>query len=182
MSELDPPKPAIFVDRDGTLIEEVDHLSNVRDLVIFPSSLTAVKLLKTNGFLVIVITNQSGIGRGYFNELSMRSIHDEISLEMHDGIDGFYFCPHLPDAGCRCRKPGLGMIEDACRDFAIDMSRSWMIGDKNIDIETGHNAGIKSAMVSTGYGMIHKRLLQQQPEIIADDLLDAVEKLLALAR
>lgn len=176
-----PSRPAIFVDRDGTLIEEVDHLSSVRDLVVFPSSLTAVKLLQTHGFRVIVVTNQSGIGRGYFDELTMRRIHDEIQRRVEGAIDGFFFCPHLPDAGCRCRKPALGMIEDACADLDIDLSRSWMIGDKNIDVETGHNAGIRSALVSTGYGKEHKLLLKQHPEVLGDDLLDAVQKILELA-
>lgn len=173
-------KAAVFVDRDGTLVEEVDHLSKVDDLLIFPSSLTAINLLKTNGFRVIVVTNQSGIARGYFDEWAMRRIHDEIQRRSDGAIDGFYFCPHLPDAGCRCRKPSLGMIEDACSDFEIDLSRSWMVGDKNIDVETGHNAGARSALVSTGYGTEHKLLLKQQPEVLADDLLGAVKKILEL--
>ncbi len=172
-------RPAIFVDRDGTLIEEVDHLSRVEDLLILPSSVTAVKLLKSRGFYVVVVTNQSGIARGYFDEAAMRLIHLEIQRQLDGAIDGFYFCPHLPDAGCRCRKPALGLIEDACSDMAIDLSRSWMIGDKNIDVETGHNAGIRSAMVSTGYGKEHQMLLKQQPEVFGDDLLDAVEKIVS---
>lgn len=176
-----PSKPAVFVDRDGTLIEEVDHLSKVDDLLISPSSITAVNLLKTRGFRVIVVTNQSGIGRGYFDEWAMRRIHDEIQRKTGSAIDRFYFCPHLPNAGCRCRKPALGMIEDACSDFEIDLSGSWMIGDKNIDVETGHNAGIRSAMVSTGYGAEHKLSLQQQPEVLADDLLDAVNQILEMS-
>ena len=175
-----PSKPAVFVDRDGTLIQEVNHLSKVDDLLIFSSSFTAVNLLKTHGFRVIVVTNQSGIGRGFFDEWAMRRIHDEIQRQMDGAIDGFYFCPHLPDAGCRCRKPALGMIEDACDDFEIDMSGSWMIGDKIIDVETGHNAGMRSAMVLTGYGTEHRPLLKQQPEVQGHDLLDAVNKILEL--
>ena len=176
-----PSKPTVFVDRDGTLIEEVDHLSSIRDLLLFPYSVEAVKLLKAHGFMVVVVTNQSGIGRGYFDERSMQRIHDEIQRNMEGAIDGFYYCPHLPDEGCRCRKPALGMIEDACADLEIDLAGSWMIGDKNIDVETGHNAGIRSAMVSTGYGLEHKLSLKQQPEVLADDLLDAVKKILELS-
>ncbi len=179
MAQTESAKPAVFLDRDGTLIHEVDHLSDVDRLEVFPFSLEAVNLLRNAGFRVIVLSNQSGIGRGYFDEESMHKIHDEIQRQLNGAIDWFYYCPHRPDEGCRCRKPRLGLIEDACRDFAIDLSRSWMVGDKNIDVETGHNAGIRSALVSTGYGNKHKEILKQEPEVFGINLLEAVEKLLA---
>ena len=109
-------QPAVFVDRDGTLIEEVNFLSRVEDLRLFPFTADAVKLLKDNGFLVIVVTNQSGIGRGIYDEAAMHSIHEQIQIELSGAIDGFYFCPHLPCDGCKCRKPGLGMINSALAD------------------------------------------------------------------
>lgn len=165
-------KPAVFIDRDGTLIEEVNYLSSVADLRVFPFTATAVDLLKQNGYLVIVVTNQSGIGREVYTEAAMHGIHDQIQSELDNAIDAFYFCPHLPCDGCKCRKPGLGMIEAACADFEIDMERSWMVGDKKIDVETGHNANILSALVLTGYGRQHKPLLEYMPDLISADLME----------
>jgi D-glycero-D-manno-heptose 1,7-bisphosphate phosphatase len=165
---------AAFIDRDGTLIEEVNFLSRVEDLRIFPYTGEALKLLKNAGYLIIVVTNQSGIGRGIYDEAAMHSIHEAMQAKLGSMIDGFYFCPHLPCDGCSCRKPGLGMIESAANDFAIDISGSWMIGDKKIDVETGRNAGISSAMVMTGYGRSHFRTLDEEPEISAENLLEAV--------
>jgi D-glycero-D-manno-heptose 1,7-bisphosphate phosphatase len=167
-------KRAAFIDRDGTLIEEVNFLSRVEDLRVFPYTAEALRLLKDAGYLVIVVTNQSGIGRGIYDEAAMHSIHDAMQTELVSLIDGFYFCPHLPCDGCDCRKPGLGMLRAAAQDFAIAMEGSWMIGDKKIDVETGHKAGIRSAMVMTGYGRTHVNSLDVQPDVTADDLLAAV--------
>lgn len=171
-------RPAAFIDRDGTLIEEVNFLSRVDDLRIFSYTAEALRRLKENGFLIIVVTNQSGIGRRIYGEADMRSIHDEIQRELGNAIDGFYFCPHLPDAGCQCRKPNLGMLRSAGDDFPIDLTDSWMIGDKRLDVETGFNAGIGTAMVRTGYGRDHSVQMDRRPDIIADDLLQAVEQIL----
>ncbi len=178
MSSENHKKPAVFIDRDGTLIEEVNFLSRVENLDIFPFTPKAIGLLKERGFLIIVVTNQSGIGRNIYDEAAMHSIHDRIQKDLGDSIDAFYFCPHLPCDGCECRKPELGMIEAAQRDFDIDMANSWMIGDKKIDVETGFNAGIRTAMVRTGYGGEHVKELDRLPDIIAVDLLNAVELLL----
>lgn len=172
MTNLNGQK-AVFIDRDGTLIEEVNFLSRVEDLRFFPFTLEAVKLLKDNGFLVIVVTNQSGIGRSIYGEEDMHAIHDEIQSHVDNRLDKFYFCPHRPDEGCRCRKPNLGMIEDARRDFGIDFSRSWIIGDKKLDVETGFNAGLGTVMVMTGYGKKHIGELSRHPDIVAENLLDA---------
>lgn len=162
-------RPAIFIDRDGTLIEEVNFLSRVDDLHVFDFTKGAVQDLKNAGFLVIVVTNQSGIGRGIYTEEDMHRIHQQMQLELDHGVDGFYFCPHLPTEGCECRKPNLGMVKSAQADFEIDMDGSWMIGDKKIDIETGNNAGIKTAMVLTGYGKKHQAELEHVPTIFAKD-------------
>ena len=163
-------QPAIFLDRDGTMIEEVNYLHRVEDLRLFPSTEDALRDLKSAGFLVIVVTNQSGIGRGIYSENDMHSIHDAIRDEIPGAVDAFYFCPHIPDGDCECRKPRLGMIKAACRDFEIDMKRSWMIGDKKIDVETAQNAGLSSALVLTGYGREHAGTLEQAADITADDL------------
>jgi D-glycero-D-manno-heptose 1,7-bisphosphate phosphatase len=168
---------AVFIDRDGTLIEEVNFLSRVEDLRFFPFTAEAVRLLKESGFLIIVVTNQSGIGRGIFAESAMHEIHEKIQANLPDKLDEFYFCPHLPGGGCRCRKPNVGMIEAACLDFSIDLENSWMIGDKLIDIETGFNAKIKTALVLTGYGQKTVESLVKKPEVIAENLLIAVKEI-----
>lgn len=175
MTDQTRKRPAAFIDRDGTLVEEVNFLSKVEDLQLFPFTAEAINLLKQKGFWIVVVTNQSGIGRSIYCEAEMRSIHDEMQRQLHGGIDAFYFCPHMPDEGCRCRKPALGMIEDAVSDLNIELQGSWMIGDKKIDVETGQNAGISSALVLTGYGAKHLASLERQPEVIAADLLDAVK-------
>ena len=167
--------PAIFVDRDGTLIEEVNFLSRIEDLRIFSFAPKAIRFLKNKGFLIIVVTNQSGIGREIFDEAALRSIHEEIQSRLNGAIDAFYFCPHLPEENCSCRKPNLGMIEEACRDFAINLENSWMIGDKKLDIETGFNAKTKTALVLTGYGTETVANLMSRPDLIAENLLEAAE-------
>ena len=167
------PQKTIFVDRDGTLIEEVNFLSRLEDVKLFPFTREAVDLLRSDGFRLVVITNQSGVGRGHFDEEAMHSINLQIQRELNDAIDGFYFCPHLPDAGCHCRKPELGMIEAARHDIQIDMSASWVIGDKDLDVELGHNAGLRTVLVETGYGRDHAKTLIRQPERIAANLLEA---------
>lgn len=170
-------RPTAFIDRDGTLIEEVNFLSRIEDLQLFDFTRKAIDLLKQNGFLVAVVTNQSGIGRDIYTVDDMHTIHHAMQERLNGAIDAFYFCPHLPDGDCSCRKPRLGMIEQARKDFHIDLSRSWMIGDKKIDVETGYNAGIGSAMVMTGYGASHLERLVKKPTIVAENLLEAVEKI-----
>ncbi len=168
---------AVFIDRDGTLIEEVNFLHRVEDLQYFSYTDEAVKLLKDNGFLTIIVTNQSGIGRGIYTENDMHKVHEQIQNDLTEKLDAFYFCPHLPDAGCACRKPNLGMIEAAMKDFEIDLENSWMIGDKDIDIKTGFNIQIKTALVLTGYGHTSVAILDREPDIIANNLLDAVKSI-----
>ena len=163
----------IFIDRDGTLIEEVNFLSRLDDLRFFSYTNEAIRLLKENGFLIIVVTNQSGIGREIFAESAMHDIHAQIQTDLNEKLDAFYFCPHLPTDGCACRKPNLGMIEAACASFNIDLENSWMIGDKAIDVETGFNAGIKTALVLTGYGEKAVKELKRKPDMIAENLLEA---------
>lgn len=176
MTHLTAKKTA-FIDRDGTLVEEVNFLSRIADLRIFDYTKGALVKLREHDFLIVVVTNQSGIGRKIYTESDMNAVHEQMQAELPGLIDAFYYCPHLPDQGCSCRKPGLAMIEAARRDFEIDLSGSWMIGDKKLDIETGFNAGISTAMVKTGYGSEHIHLLERQPNIVVDDLLKAVDKI-----
>lgn len=171
-------RKAVFIDRDGTLIEEVNFLSRVEDLRFFPFTSESVRLLKENGFLVIVVTNQSGIARKIYNEAAMHAIHERIQDDLAERLDAFYFCPHLPDDGCPCRKPNLGMIEAACADFEIDLENSWMVGDKEIDVQTGINAGIRTAIVLTGYGGGDVNKLKEKPDVVAENLLAAVASII----
>jgi D-glycero-D-manno-heptose 1,7-bisphosphate phosphatase len=171
--------PAVFLDRDGTLIEEVNFLHRVEDLRFFDYTDAAVRLLKENGYLVVIVTNQSGIGRGVYDEAAMHGIHEKIQADLTVKLDAFYFCPHLPNEGCICRKPNLGMIENAMRDFEIDLEKSWMIGDKQIDIQAGHNAGMRTALVLTGYGAGEVDKLLEKPDIVAETLLEAVKDIIA---
>lgn len=178
-NKMEPIKQkAVFLDRDGTLIEEVDFLSRVEDLRLFPFTREALSRLRDAGYLLFVVTNQSGIGRGYFSESAVHSIHEKIQTEMAGAIEGFHFCPHLPAAGCRCRKPDTGMIEAAAREISIDIAESWMIGDKKIDIETGFNAGLRTALVKTGYGARHFSELTRMPDVAAENLGEAVDLIL----
>jgi len=177
MGNLIVPVPAAFIDRDGTLIEEVDFLSRVEDLRVFPFTAEALRMLKDSGFRIVVVTNQSGIGRKLYDEAAMHSIHDEMQRQLGGLIDAFFFCPHVPGAGCECRKPNLGMIRAAAAEHDLDLSGSWMIGDKELDVATGRNAGMRSAMVLTGYGKEHSAKLDFTPEVIADDLLAAVRSI-----
>ncbi|KXK07071.1 MAG: D-alpha,beta-D-heptose 1,7-bisphosphate phosphatase [Acidobacteria bacterium OLB17] len=173
--------PAVFLDRDGTLIEEVNFLSRVEDLKVFPFTRAALQKLVDAGFLLIVITNQSGIGRGLFSERDMHSIHEALAVEFDGLISGFYHCPHLPDEGCDCRKPKTTLIRRAAEEHHIDLSRSWFVGDKNIDVLTGENAGISTCLVSTGYGVLHKALLEARPTVFADNIGDAADEIVARA-
>ena len=177
MTNMNGKRPAAFIDRDGTLIEEVNFLSKVDELRVFPYTAEALRLLKENGYWIVVVTNQSGIGRGMYTEADMNAIHDAMQSELGGAIDAFYHCPHLPDEGCKCRKPGLGMIQYAQRDLPIDLERSWMIGDKRIDVETGQAAGIGSALVLTGYGIKHRSELKYDPDVVSDDLLGVVTQI-----
>src|SRR5438045_1342624 len=122
-------RPAIFLDRDGTIVEEVNYLHKPEETVLFPSTGGALRSLHRAGYALVVVTNQSGIGRGIYTTADMDRVHDVIQGQLGGLIDGFYHCPHLPCDDCECRKPGLKMIRDAERDLDLELSRSWFIGD-----------------------------------------------------
>ncbi len=178
---IDNPKSkAVFLDRDGTICEDVNYLSRPEQLKFFPFAAEAVRLLNENGFLVILITNQSGIARGFFDENALREIHEKVVSELTEQnakLDAIYFCPHNSVDDCACRKPKTGMIEQASEDFSIDLETSWMIGDKAIDVETGFNAKMKTALVLTGYGQKEIERIKKKPDLIAENLLEAVRKI-----
>ena len=170
----------IFLDRDGTLNVDVDYLSRIEDLEVFQFTREALEILKSAGFKLVVVTNQSGIARGLYDAKVLGEIHDELQARVSGSIDAFYFCPHLPNAGCECRKPQLKMIKDADRDICVDFDNSWMIGDKVLDMELGVAANVRTALVRTGYGSSHEARLTMKPEIIAENILDAAKRILEL--
>ena len=162
MSDQAKLNRAVFLDRDGTVNVEEEYLHHVEKFCFIPGAPAAIKLLKDAGFLVIVVTNQSGIGRAYFDEAAVHRLHrfmDDQLAGLGTAVDGYYLCPHHPVHGvgefrreCGCRKPLPGMLLEAARDFSIDLPSSFMIGDKAADIEAGRAAGCRPLLVRTGYG------------------------------
>lgn len=141
---------AIFIDRDGTINVNVDYLDNPDDFQMYPGVAEGIKLLSDNGFKIIVVTNQSGIARGYFSEETLEKIHERMKDELSQkgaSVDAIYYCPHHPDDNCTCRKPNTGLLEEAVKDFDIDPSQSFVIGDRMLDVEAGHKIGLKTVLV-----------------------------------
>ena len=175
----DKLSPAVFLDRDGTLMQDVDYCSDPKDVHLFPGTREALRKLKQAGYKLIIITNQSAIGRGYFNEAAYRTVEREVERQIgQDLIDATYFCPHAPGHSCECRKPRPGMILDGARDHHLDLSRSFFIGDKQSDIECGRNAGVKTILVRTGYGKETDSVLAEH---VAQDLAEAADIILDAA-
>lgn len=180
---------AVFLDRDGTINEQVGYMNHLSRLRILPGAGQAIRLLNDLGYLTIVVTNQSGVARGYYPLDLVHEVHgllmNRLKEEAGASIDAFLFCPHhargtvAPFAvDCDCRKPKIGLIEQACRSFDIDLSRSYMIGDMCSDLELAGRAGIKGILVKTGYGLGEMAYVlpgrPEKPIHIALDLLDAV--------
>jgi len=171
---------AVFMDRDGTLTGHAHYLSDPNELRIPKSSINALRLLKDSEFKVIVVTNQSGIGRGYFT----KDILDEIHGRMFDIIEGeglrvdaLYYCPHIPDENCSCRKPKPGLIEQAMKEHDIDPHGSFMVGDQSTDILAGQRAGLSTILVKTGYAG-GDGILSVPADFVASDLFEAVKLIL----
>ena len=147
----DTGRPAVFLDRDGTLMHDVHYCSDPAKVRIFEDAPHALRRLREKGFKIVVITNQSGIGRGYFNETQYYAVAAELNRQVGSGlIDATYFCPDAPDAASERRKPAPGMILEAQRELGLDLSRSFLIGDKRIDAECGRNAGVRTILVENG--------------------------------
>ncbi len=143
---------AVFLDRDGTIMDDADYCSDPKQVRIFPGVSEALRRLRERGYKIIIVTNQSGIGRGFFSEEQYRAVEAEVIRQVGlNLIDATYFCPDVPGQPSRCRKPAPAMILDGARDFNVDLSRSFFIGDKEIDAECGHNAGTRSIRVRTGF-------------------------------
>lgn len=180
---------AVFLDRDGTLNEESGYLNHVDRLKLIDGAAEAVALLSRHGLKTIVVTNQSGVARGYFPETLLPRLHDKLQRLLKERgarLDAIYYCPHHPDIGeppyrrdCECRKPKLGMIRRAEKEFSVDARKSYMVGDKISDVEFGRRAGCKTVLLLTGYGkgeLEHNReQLNGDPDHVAADILDAAK-------
>lgn len=190
------PRPAVFIDRDGTISDEVGYVNHPSRYKVFPFAAEAIRQINNAGWLAILVTNQAGVARGYFSEDLIHVVHDLLQAELARGqarLDGIYYCPHHPTVGdapyrqaCDCRKPRPGLVTRAAAEHNIDLARSWMIGDRYSDIELARNANLRSAFVLTGYGRgewdfsRHKwSEWRGEPDILAENLLAAVEGILA---
>jgi histidinol-phosphate phosphatase family protein len=167
---------AVFIDRDGTMAVDAHYCSKPEDLKLYPNTTEGLKLLKQHGYTLIVITNQSGIGRGIFTEETLNVIHDKMKKDLAaDGasVDGIYYCPHHPDQKCDCRKPKPKMVLQAVREHDIDLSRSFIVGDLQMDIDLGKSTGCPVIWIDHG-----TMTYEAPPDAIASDLLEAAELIL----
>jgi D-glycero-D-manno-heptose 1,7-bisphosphate phosphatase len=178
-------KRAVFIDRDGTINEEKEYLYRTDDFAFIPGAAQAIRRFNEAGFLVIVVTNQSGVARGFYTEEDVHLLHRYIATQLEPfgaRVDAWFYCPHHPDGRgsyalpCRCRKPLPGMLLEAARRFDIDLESSVMIGDKLVDVQAGAAAGCRSILVRSGYGAGEERRCQGGVEVY-DDLLAAAESL-----
>ena len=181
--------PAVFLDRDGTITEEMGYINHLDRTQVYPWAAEAIRKLNGAERPVIVVTNQSGVARGVFTEDLLHEVHRKIAFELaaqEAKLDAIYYCPHHPDGRieayrvkCQCRKPATGMVMDAARRFRIDLASSYVIGDSYRDMQLGFNAGARTILVMTGYGRgeyEHQRhRWDRLPDRIAENLLAAVE-------
>ena len=187
---------AIFMDRDGTICEEMGYVNHLSRSRLLPRSVEAIRLANDAGYFVVVATNQSGVARGLFGEEMVQAVNRQLAERVAAGgarIDALYFCPHHPREGsppwrfdCDCRKPKPGMLTRAASEHDLDLGKSWMIGDGFPDIEAGSAAGVRVVQVLTGYGRglveHHQQEFRARPEHTAEDLLDAVRYIVARDR
>jgi len=189
-------KPAVFIDRDGTINEQRGYINHISRFKIIPGVEDAIRLLNQNNFLAIVVSNQSGVARGFYPIELVHEVHALMKqlLEQNGSfLDAIFFCPHHPDGvipeytrKCDCRKPGTGLIDQACKSFDIDLSNSYVVGDLYSDMELAERAGVRGILVKTGYGLgeIEYTLptKPRKPLYVAENLLDAVNWILDEAR
>ena len=180
---MNPKNKAIFLDRDGVINIEVSYLSDPADFKLIEGTIEALRILKQKKYLLIVITNQAGIARGYYTEERLKEIHEKMERILKENniqLDDIYYCPHHPEftGPCNCRKPNPGMLLKAQEEHQIDLKNSYMIGDTLNDIKTGINVGCKTALVLTGYGQQEKKNIGEiKPDIISKNLLEFAQDL-----
>ncbi|QQG40410.1 MAG: HAD family hydrolase [Candidatus Levyibacteriota bacterium] len=171
----------VILDRDGTIITERNYLSHHNQVELISNAAIGLKKLRELGFGLLVVTNQAGVGRGYFNLDDLKLIHKRmLDLLAAEGVilDGIYFCPHKAEDNCHCRKPKLGLIEQALKDHDFNPQESFVIGDKAIDIELGQKMGATTFLVRTGYGTMVEKENIVNPDFVVDDLYSAVNTIL----
>lgn len=184
MNRANHRSPAIILDRDGTVSEEVGYMYDVSLYSVFPWTGEAIRRINQSGMKVVLATNQSGIERGYFQESMVHRVHDRLREEIAQvqaRLDGIYFCPHLPDSGCECRKPRPGMLFQAQNELGLDLHRSYMVGDRYLDVRTGKAAGVGTVLVLSGDGRKEYKEFKDtdvQPDFVAEDLAEAVGMIL----
>jgi D-glycero-D-manno-heptose 1,7-bisphosphate phosphatase len=175
---------AIFMDRDGTVSQEVGYMYHAGLYQPFPWTGRAIQRINRSGVKAVLVTNQSGVGRGYFSETTVTEVHDVLKEELarwNAHLDAIYYCPHSPEDGCDCRKPNPGMLLRARQELNVVLEDSYVIGDRYLDIEMAHAVGAKGVLVLTGDGAneLAKRKNEcLQPDMVAENLLTAVEAIL----
>ncbi len=192
MSTTPPLRPAIFLDRDGTLAHEVGYINHVSRFRLYPFAPATIRAINGAGWAAVVVTNQAGVARGYFPESLVGSVHDEMRRGIEAGgakLDAVYYCPHHPEAGeppyrsdCDCRKPRPGMVRRAARELSLDLERSWVIGDRLGDLELAWSVGARGALVKTGYGAgdlaAGEGRWRREPDLVAENAFAAVHHIL----
>lgn len=174
---------AIFLDRDGVINKEVGYLSNPDEFELLVGTLEALKILKEKEFILIIITNQAGIARGYYSKEMLEKIHDKMRILLKENeivLDDIFYCPHHPDftGECDCRKPKIGMIRKAQKKYNIDLLKSFMVGDTLNDVKTGLTANCKTVLVLTGYGSEEQNKIDLiKPDFIYENLLEFAKSL-----
>lgn len=170
--------PAVFLDRDGVILEEKNYLSREEDVVLLKEAADGIRLLSSVGLKIVIVTNQSGIGRGLFSEGDYRKVMERmLALLGKEGarIDGAYFCPHAPWEGCGCRKPSPGLVFLAEKELDLNLAGSFVVGDKQSDIELARAIGARSILVRTGYGSQTERAEKPVCDAVAQNLREAAE-------
>jgi len=166
----------VVLDRDGTIIQERNYLSDLRQVELIPGSAEGLRQLQNSGLQLVMITNQSGIGRGYFSLQRLKTIHQKLvrTLNSHGvRLEHIYFCPHLPSDRCQCRKPRTALLDRAAKDLHLDPANCFVIGDKASDIEMGKRSGATTFLVCTGYGYQVSQDGASNPDFVANDLFQA---------
>ncbi len=182
-------RQAVFLDRDGTIAEEMGYLNHLSRFQVYPFSARTIRRLNGAGMPVVVVTNQSGVGRGFFPEELVHRIHERLIAELAGGgarVDAIYYCPHSSSDDCACRKPRPGMLVRAAREHRLAVRGSWVVGDRYTDMEMAHSVGCRSILVLSGYGRgeyeWHRKNWKRQPGHVAENLEAAVEIILKESR
>jgi D-glycero-D-manno-heptose 1,7-bisphosphate phosphatase len=187
-------RPAVFMDRDGTLSHEVGYVNHLSRFRLYPWSVDAVRLVNRAGYAAVVVTNQAGVARGYYPESLVHEVNAALRAALEGGgarLDGLFVCLHHPSVGeppyrqdCDCRKPRPGLVRRAEKELGLDLARSWVVGDRHGDLQLAWSVGARAALVASGYGrgelQHHAPRWSRPPDLVAEHLLEAVERILSL--